>query len=95
MFAIGLGDQVLETYAAGDVAHGVSMLRYAAAVGYDSDPDTDPCEDKNLYVNGDNDSDGVHNWQEWCGNYYFSPTGNQLDKVFEDIAERIFTRLSH
>ncbi len=95
IFTIGLGSQVLDTYAPGDVAHGVSLLRYIANVGYDGNPASanDPCAA--FYNDGDNDGDGTHNWEEWCGNYYFSPTGNQLNKVFEDIASRIFTRISH
>lgn len=86
MFTIGLGNKVLRTYSAGDTAHGVSLLRYIAAVGYDADPATDPCED--LY-------DTEEEWKEWCGNYYYSPTADQLSLVFEDIASRIFTRISH
>ena len=30
-----------------------------------------------------------------CGNYYFSPDGSGLVQVFEDIASRIFTRITH
>jgi len=86
IFTIGLGSEVMRVYATGDVPHGVSLLRYAAAVGDDGDPASDPCED--LY---DNQSE----WQEWCGNYYFDASGDELDRVFEDIASRIFTRLSH
>ena len=85
-FAIGLGPNVLDTFGSDPIAHGVSLLRYTAAVGDDGNPATDPCED--LY---DNESE----WQEWCGNYYFAPTGDDLDEVFEDIASRIFTRITH
>jgi hypothetical protein len=28
-----------------------------------------------------------------CGNYYFAPSGDQLITIFEDIADRIFTRI--
>ena len=88
IFTIGLGPQVVNTYAANDVAHGVSLLRYVAAVGDDGDPNTDPCRDLGLY-------DNENEWRQWCGNYYFDATGNQLDRVFEEIASRIFTRLTH
>jgi hypothetical protein len=39
--------------------------------------------------------DNENEWRQWCGNYYFDATGNQLDRVFEEIASRIFTRLTH
>ena len=86
IFTIGMGNQVLSTYAPGDIPHGVALLRYAAAVGDDGDPTTDLCANLN------------HNeteWRTWCGNYYFDATGNDLDRVFEDIASRIFTRITH
>jgi hypothetical protein len=81
VFAIGLGDQVLRTYSPDPDPHGAKLLRYVAAVGDDGDPNSDPCVGRA--------------WNEWCGNYYFSPTGNELDLVFEDIASRIFTRIAH
>jgi hypothetical protein len=62
------------------------LLRYVAAVGDDGNAATDPCS--GLYGS-------AADWEEWCGNYYFSPTGNDLDLIFEDIASRIFTRIIH
>lgn len=85
-FAIGLGDQVLQTYGSDPIPHGVRLLRYVAAVGDDGNPATDPCS--GLYGNSSE-------WRTWCGNYYFSPSGEELDSVFEDIASRIFTRITH
>lgn len=86
IFTIGLGNGVIDTSnEVNGLPYGVSLLRYIAAVGYDGDPATDPCA--GLY-------DNLDEWKEWCGNYYFSPQGNQLLSVFEDIASRIFTRLS-
>ena len=61
---------------------GGALLRYIAAVGDDGDPATDPCQ-------------GITDYNEWCGNYYHSPTGSELDQVFADIASRLFTRLTH
>lgn len=86
VFAIGLGDQVLQTYGSDPIPHGVSLLRYISAVGDDGNPATDACD--GLY-------DTEDEWKTWCGNYYFSPTGSELDKIFEDIASRIFTRIIH
>ena len=90
IFAIGLGNGVLDngclygTCEAASEPYGATLLRYVANVGYDGDPDPahDPCID-------------VSDYTAWCGNYYYSPTGSDLDRVFEDIAARIFTRLTH
>ena len=60
---------------------GEKLLRYVAAVGDDGDPATDPC-------------DGIGTAAD-CGNYYFSPSGPGLLRVFEAIASRIFTRITH
>lgn len=59
---------------------GERLLRYMAAVGDDGDRVTDPCALA---------SSGVS-----CGNYYFAPEVSALDAVFQDIAQRIFTRLT-
>ncbi len=82
IFTIGLGPLVLRSSNGGSVPDGGALLRYIAAVGDDGDPATDPCQ-------------GITDYTEWCGNYYYSPTGSRLDKVFEDIASRLFTRLTH
>jgi len=79
-FAIGLGSQVLSTDSVG-TAYGASLLRYVAAVGDDFDPATDLCA-------------SVPDPRTWCGNYYFSPSGAQLTRIFEDVASRIFTRIT-
>jgi Flp pilus assembly protein TadG len=85
IFTIGLGSGVLDTTnEAHGKPYGASLLRYIASVGYSGDPDPalDPCQHFPDYTS-------------WCGNYYFSPQGSQLTRVFEDIASRIFTRLTH
>ncbi len=83
IFTIGLGSLVTDN--PDDISEpraGEFFLRYAAAAGDDGNPATDPC----------NPDPGKG---KSCGNYYFSPTGAGLIKVFEDIASRIFTRISH
>jgi Flp pilus assembly protein TadG len=60
---------------------GEKLLRYVAAVGDDGNPATDPCSSVAIGTS--------------CGNYYYSPTGAGLLKVFEAIASRIFTRITH
>jgi hypothetical protein len=57
-----------------------ALLRYMAAVGDDGDRVTDPCR-------------GAATGQS-CGNYYFAAQAGELKAVFEDIAKRVFTRLS-
>ena len=86
IFTIGLGEGVIDTSnEVSGLPYGTALLRYIGAVGDDGDPATDPCipywED-------------AADWEEWCGNYYFSPEGNQLSAVFQDIASRVFTRLT-
>jgi hypothetical protein len=59
---------------------GEEFLRYVAAVGDDGDRVTDDCTGKPTATA--------------CGNYYYAPSGAQLIGIFEDIAKRIFTRLT-
>ena len=87
VFTIGLGGLMVEApscapYYAGtcDPDLGEHLLRYAAAVGDDGDPYTDPCSST---------SPG-----ESCGNYYFASGGADLDAIFDAIASRIFTRIT-
>ncbi|MDR3575355.1 MAG: VWA domain-containing protein [Anaerolineaceae bacterium] len=62
-------------------ATGEAFLRYMAAVGDDGDRVTDPC-------------DGAATKQN-CGNYYWTDgTPGDLNKIFEDIASRIYTRIT-
>lgn len=86
IFTIGLGDQVMQAYGTDPIPHGVRLLRYIAAVGDDGDPATDLCT--GLYGNS-------AEFRTWCGNYYYSPTGDRLTRIFEDIASRMFTRITH
>ncbi len=69
---------------AGDEVYGVAvgeeLLRYMAAVGDDGDRTTDPCKD--IATTKD------------CGQYYYAPDGDQLLPIFEDIAGRIYTRIT-
>jgi len=83
IFTIGLCDGVMDaTNEVNSLPYGATLLRYIAAVGDDGDPATDLCA-------------GISDYGEWCGNYYFSPEGPGLSRIFEDIASRIFTRLVH
>ena len=86
IFTIGLGSNVISNPDdPGEPRAGEFLLRYAAAVGDDGDPDTDFCTLPNPDVGPGLD----------CGNYYYSPSGAGLIRVFEAIASRIFTRITH
>lgn len=63
----------------GDVS--TKLLRYMALIGIEGRRDTvDPCVGKPN--------------ETWCGQYYFASGGTDLSPIFEDIASRIFTRIS-
>jgi len=84
IFTIGLGNEILvmdNDTAHGTKPYGASLLRYIAALGDDGDADTDMCELESDYTKS-------------CGNYFFAQAGAELDRVFELIYSRIFTRLT-
>jgi hypothetical protein len=83
-FTIGLGEKVVAN-TVGDPHSGEKLLRYIAAVGDDGDPNTDPCAST---------PDSTLLTPQNCGNYYFSPDATGLQPAFDDIAERIFTRIT-
>jgi hypothetical protein len=85
LFTVGLGDYVSSHPDAPDPAVGAKLLRYVAAVGLDGDPGNDPCSVE-PYA-----SDPESN----CGNYYFAEDSSELQGIFEALASRIFTRLTH
>ncbi len=70
---------------AGTLQHASDLLRYIAAVGDDGNRDTDPCKPPLLPPVALATS---------CGQYYYAPSGAALQAIFEDIASRIFTRIS-
>jgi hypothetical protein len=85
IFVIGLGEDLIALdYNAPVSDVGGQLLRYIARVGYNGDPraSTDQCA-------------GVSDLRSQCGNYYYAPTGDDLNKIFKDIADKIFTRLTH
>ncbi len=89
IFTIGLGELVTNNTNCDAATWGGSceldvgekLLRYIASVGDDGNPTTNPCSTAGVGAD--------------CGNYYFSPTGAGLLEVFEAIASRIFTRITH
>jgi hypothetical protein len=59
---------------------GENLLRYMAAVGDDGDRTTNPCS--------------LSPHRSDCGQYYYAPSGQELLPIFEDIATRIYTRIT-
>lgn len=88
IFSVGLGDRVLDAHSGKvgvytqpiDRDLGEQLLRYIANVGYDANPHTDEC-------------DGVPEGTS-CGNYYFAREGADVAAIFEQIGDRIFTRIT-
>ena len=60
---------------------GEPLLRYMAAVGDDGNRLTDPCST----------TPSQHN----CGQYYFAANATQLLPIFQDIASRIYTKITY
>ncbi len=90
LFAIGIGEEVVSTDVSesGDPPAGAMFLRYAAALGDDNDPRTDVCQSqgKPFVPTGT---------KQKCGNYFWIESGSDVRAVFDEIARRIFTRISH
>jgi len=59
---------------------GEQLLRYMANVGDDGSRANDPCAGVPPQTN--------------CGNYYYAPDASYLAQIFENIANRIYTRIS-
>jgi hypothetical protein len=62
------------------ISYGETLLRYMAAVGDDGDRNTNQCATTPAKTR--------------CGNYYFARTGDDLLPIFEDIASRIYYRIT-
>ena len=56
-----------------------------AAVGDDGDRVTDECVVGGVIVA----------WNVKCGQYYYAQTGNDLLPIFDSIASRIYTKITH
>lgn len=80
IYTIGLGEAVTPASPPATLPTGERLMRYMAAVGDDGDRTTDPCNGIAVKTN--------------CGNYYYAPQGSALLTIFEDIASRIYTRIS-
>ncbi len=92
MYAVGIGEEVISTDVSesGDPPAGAMFLRYAAAAGDDHDPRTDICQ-----AEGKPFRPPASQNKQKCGNYFWIRSGSDISAVFDEIARRIFTRLSH
>ncbi len=84
----------------GDSDAAEQLLRYIADIGDDGSPVTGPCLDRaapyrdastKWDASGRSDDAGLG---LQCGNYYFAPSASELERIFLEIAGRIFTRIS-
>ena len=91
MYTIGFGPKVISA-SSGRADAGERLLRYVADVGDDGDLETAPCG-SDFYWD-DVVVDPIPNLGEQCGNYYYAPNAAALEDVFEDIASRIFSRIT-
>jgi len=91
IYTIGFGPKVIGA-SSGRPDAGERLLRYIADVGDDGDLETAPCGSD--YYWDDVVVDPVPDLGEQCGNYYYAPDADALEDVFEDIASRIFSRIT-
>ena len=68
------------------ISYGETLLRYMAAVGDDGDRVTDQCKDAFGVSKPSKDS---------CGQYFYAATGDDLLPIFDNIASRIYTKITH
>ena len=73
-------DIVIFSIGLGAASGGEDLLRYMANVGDEGSRANDPCA-------------GIDPLQ-MCGNYYYAPNASYLAQIFENIAGRIFTKIS-
>jgi hypothetical protein len=73
-------DVAVYTIGLGAVSLGEPLLRYIAAVGDDGDRTTNPCATAPAFRS--------------CGQYYYTNNPEDLVPIFEDIATRIYTRIT-
>ena len=84
----------------GDPDAAEQLLRYIADMGDDGDPTTGPCldtadpkRDPNTKWDASGRTDDAGLGLQ-CGNYYFAPEADDLERIFLLIAGRIFTRIT-
>lgn len=80
-----LGEDIVIYSIALDAArNGADVLRYMANLGQDGDRTTDECVILGVGLPATSN----------CGNYYYAPSAEYLDRIFESIAANIFTKIS-
>ena len=90
IYSIGFPPDTNATVLANFDALGEPLLRYMAAVGDDGDRTTDPC-----IIKPPDPQDGTPVAPRTsCGQYYYAPNSSALAGIFQDIATRIYTKIS-
>lgn len=84
IYTVGLGTRIR-----GD---GEELLRYIADVGDDGNLRTAPCGSDAYW--DDEVVNPLPGPFQQCGNYYYAADAAQLEKALEDIAKRIFSRIT-
>jgi len=91
VYTIGFGNKVIAA-SSGRPDAGERLLRYIADVGDDGNLETAPCG-SDFYWD-DVVENPIPGLGESCGNYYYAPDAAALQDVLEDIASRIFSRIT-
>ncbi len=95
IYTIGFGQNVYAEFPTGSGQPrpdaGEQLLRYIADVGDDGRRETAPCGSNDYWPDVDNPPPPPG---QDCGNYYYAETADDLQAVFENIASRIFSRLT-
>lgn len=94
MFAIGFGDEISNP---AETAYTIAapLLRYIADAGDNGQIDNTSDRAWRGLPPGTGDvCEGIVDPTTWCGQYYYADNLESLNQVFEDIASRLFTRLS-
>jgi hypothetical protein len=91
IYTIGFGDKVINE-SRGRPDAGERLLRYIADVGDDGSLETAPCGSD--YYWDDQVEDPVPANGQQCGNYWYAPDAEGLEDALEDVASRIFSRIT-
>lgn len=94
MFAIGFGNEIVDpAQAAYPVA--MPLLHYIADAGDNGQIDNNwERQWRGLPAGPGDPCETITDPTTWCGQYYYANDLASLEQVFEDIASRLFTRLS-
>jgi hypothetical protein len=93
LYAITFGEDASGTRDERSLQRGVPLSHYIADVGDDGERGG-PCSELDAKQPPGYKGQRYAPYQEQCGNYYYASNKAMLDRAFEDIAARIFTKIS-